>query len=219
MRSLRLSFVFTLIVACSARAGALITLVPNPPGPYIGGEVLTVDVAVTTDRTILVRALGFDFSDTDASLTLLGPDGPDLDTTAEFVFDFSSLPVLGSSLYLQFANFNFPQIVYTSPNPITGAVLTLTAGVPFPIGSFQVKLPDMPTDAVIDVMNYDGEAASGARIEFFTSNTDDGLWTAQNGELLGGQLVLVCLDCIPEPATLAMLALGCALTGRRVVRR
>ena len=217
-----LAFCAVLGIASVANAGAVVTLVPSNPGPYLGGEEFKVDVNVTTDQDIQARLLGFDFSTSNPAITFLGPDvtggqGGVPDGIPEFVFDLSSAFV-SSALYNSFPNFPKPQVVYSSQTPITGFVLPLNAGEPFHAGSLTIKLPTDPGEYMLDAMNFpDTDGNSGARIDFdfvtrqtWRSNMahtdpDDPNSPLVGGQLTGGQLPLVV---VPEPATLMLLGLG-----------
>lgn len=188
--------------ASVVNAGAVVSLAPTNNGPYLGGEQFTVNVNVTADQSIQPRLLGFDFSASNPAITLIGPDGPDLDTTQEFVFDLSTLAA--SALYSQFPNFPKPQVVYQSTSPVPGFILQLNSGQEFHAGSLTIKLPTAPGTYLLDAMNAtDQDPNNGARIDFDFANRTT--LSANNGLLTGGQREFVV---IPEPATLILLGLG-----------
>lgn len=211
------TLVFAVIATQTVEGGAVVTLVPNNPGPYFGGESLVVDVYVTSNQSVQARLLGFDFSASDAAIVLTGPDGPDPDTIPEFVFDFSTLIV--SAFYSTFPNLPIPQTVTSGPGPVPGFLLNLMSGVAFHAGTVTVRLPYEPGEYVLDAMNFDAhDTNSGARIDFDFANTvtwstfDDG-----NVELTGGQRTFVV---VPEATTLIMLAVGIIpLVHRRAAKR
>jgi len=202
----RTATVFVAILASVAHAGALITVDPTNPGPYFGGETFMVDVYVTADRNIQPRLLGYDFSQTDAMIHLSGPDGPDVDTTQEFVFDYGNV-ILSSALYAKFPNLPQPQTVFYGVGPIPGFIMSISAGVPFHVGVVTITLPPEPGTYLLDAANYSATDDSvGARIDFDFANPQT--WsTAMDGEveISGGQYDFVV---VPEPATLALLGMG-----------
>ena len=67
-----------------AGGGAWLVLEPDNPGPYFGGESLTVDLWLDSlaEADVLLRTIRFDFSQSDPAIT----------TDDEFVFDYSSIP-------------------------------------------------------------------------------------------------------------------------------
>ncbi len=204
MPAIRVMPCCVVLIASTAQAGALITLFPTNPGPYAGGETFPVDVLVTTDRTIDFRLLGFDFSQTDAGIQLLGPDGGDADTTPEFIFDF---PIWGMTLYAQFPNFPTPKAVYSSMDPVPGYIYTMSAGVPYHAGSLYIRLPNEPGTYTLDAANYLAiDVNYGASIYFDFANTQ--IWSTVsdgNVEITGGQFDFTV---IPEPTTLILLTFG-----------
>lgn len=198
-----LSVCAVLGMASAVHAGAVLTLTPTTPGPYQPGQAITVDVFVTADQAIQPRLMGFDFSKSNPSLSLTGPNGSD--STPDFNFDFSTLAV--SALYATFPNLPAPQTVYSSQAPIAGFILSLPANQAFHAGTVGVTLPNAPGSYVLDAANFAAaDTNAGARIDFDFANTQT--WSTFNDgnvEITGGQTTLTV---VPEPATLALLGLG-----------
>ena len=107
-----LAFVFVSAVVCAsslARAGPvdlgnpqiIIELVPDNPGPYFGGEHISIDLWVQSlvDLEVGLNSVQFDFSDTDPALAL--------DPT--FSFEFSGVPGNPGG-FLQFLFPNLPGV-------------------------------------------------------------------------------------------------------------
>ncbi|MGB2988205.1 MAG: hypothetical protein WBE26_20240 [Phycisphaerae bacterium] len=180
-------------VASAAHAGAVVELVPDDPGPYYGGESLTVDVwlnsAVSFDAPLI--RVQFDFSDTSTGL-LLDPT---------FVFDFSSLESDINAYGV------YPELpVPWTWNPLECVCpelfLHLGPDEPLHIGSVGVKLPTHPGLYVLDALNAnDPDILHGAQIV----TTVPGAWTAFDGDITGKPFGFVI---VPEPGMLSLIVLG-----------
>ena len=95
----------TIVIALSAGtvlAGATVDLVPRTAGPYAGGSIVTVDVALSNheDFDVELRFVQLDFSASDPALTF----------ASDFDFDFSTL--VDSAFYIAFPELPVPAAVF-----------------------------------------------------------------------------------------------------------
>ena len=79
-----LAWLVVLALTPVASGQIVVELVPDPPGPYVVGQSLTVDVWLHSEfgSDVLINTVQLDFSDTDPQIAL--------DPT--FTFDFTSIP-------------------------------------------------------------------------------------------------------------------------------
>ncbi len=187
---------FTDLDAFLETAGVVVELVPDNPGPYFGGESVTVDFWLQSQEgaDVELRTVAFDFSETDSALTL--------DST--FEFDLSS--VTSGAVYNVFAELPRPGIAFL-PDFLTppGFLLVLPAIDPLHIGSLALELPSMPGLYQVDALNADQPDLGMGGARFLLTNGTD--WRAFDGEITGGVFDFVV---IPEPGTLSLLVLGAA---------
>ena len=226
--------VFAMVSVVQADAVVTLTaLTPwNAPNGYIGGTVVDFQVDVTQDTPtdIPLRLMQLDFAASHSALTFLGPDdwptGPPIgDGTPEFTFDFSSTPS-SEFFYEQFPNYPKSNIAFplSAPNPFMLVIPAAGTGV-YPVGTGQVQLPAEQATKMtymLDALNAgDADPANrGATVNFGFGGADPiTTWAATfprhpvaTGAVTGSALALTV---VPEPATLALLALG----GVAVLRR
>ena len=126
----------------------VVELVPDNPPPYVGGELLTVDVWLhsQTQSDFVLVLIQVDFTDSDPSPTL----------DPAFTFDFSSLGDQ-TNAYL---DFHFPELpVPWTANLIMcfcpGLFLPFPAGGSLHIGSIGAQLPSAPGAYRLDLLNAD----------------------------------------------------------------
>ncbi len=184
-----------LSLASVAQAEVAVELVPNQPGPYMGGESLTVDVWLHSDVSSDLSLVGirFDFQDSDPRLSL----------SPMFTFDFSSIfpePVVYEP---RFAELPVPW----TDNPVMclcpELFLWLPAEGSLHIGSFDVLLPTEPGVYPADLLNADEvDPTIGAVIDVGV------LLRAHDGEITGGAyLFVVGGPAIPAVSTWGLTAL------------
>jgi len=222
--------VFLFAAAHTADAGAVVTLVPQDPGPYYGGETLTVDLTIEQSppgSDIYLRGIQLDFNASAPELTL-----------NSFAFDFSAqqicqvVPALCGAGHVLFTSLtdndrgSVAAIFYgTSLDP--GNQIRLPGTGSITVGHINFTLPNVPGDYLLDAINLPGSInpnrheADGAFLAFdFPHQT----WMApenlsQRGEGGGGQgSGGVAFVVVPEPATLILLAF-CGLAVGPLARR
>ncbi len=200
----------------------VVELVPDNPGPYFGGESLTVDVWLHSQVPVNWRLpfIKLDFSDTDPSVTL----------NSTFVFDFTSLGD-GPNYYMEH---NHPEMpVPWIANLIEcwcpGHFLLLPAEGALHIGSVGVRVPSDPGVYRIDALNTDEpDELLGAQIDTGSDSVDsppDEMWRAYTGEIAGGTYDFIVTTPPPIPTlsewglmvmTLLLLGGGCCVIMRRI---
>ena len=192
-----------LTIGSVARAGAVLDLVPDDPGPYYGGESLTVDFWLHSNRPYDVRLRSVQFSFLDTAPALRG------DPT--FAFDFSSLGA-GGEYALTFPDLPIPRTGRFIDCLCPEAYLLLPGEGALHIGSLGVELPMDPGVYSLDALNHDEPDAllSAYILAIYTDPHE--LWRAFTGDITGGAYDFIV---VPEPATLWFLVLG----GVAVVRR
>ena len=205
-----LSAVMVLAVASIANASAVVTLSPSTrtldldvdtdPAAY------TFDVAVGvsqdpggTDRLLRLAILDFTTSNSGISLN-------------SFAFDFSSVP-FGGALYAPFPDLPVPQAAYssTSPQPLGQWVLPAD-GSTLTLGTLNITIP--MAEGVYDLSALGPMSNIGYG---FGVEVGDDIVELIPGDGLGGGAATFTV--VPEPATLAFLAIGgLAMLRRRIAK-
>lgn len=193
--------------------GVVIELVPDDPGPYKGGESLTVDVwahnPVAFD--LHVWSVQLDFSDADQALVL--------DPTLTFDLSSSTVP----SHFWGDPGLPVPWVANLLEYDCDPCRLQLPAGGSLHIGSIGVQIPHDEGMYRLDALNLD-EADLGAGAKLFVGWK---FWRAFTGDITGGVHDFV----VPPPPiptvsewgivimTLLLVAAGSILIGRTNYRR
>lgn len=167
-------------------AKIVVELIPDNPGPYVGGESITVDVWLDSriDFDILLDLVRFDFTDTDSALSLDGT----------FTFDFSSVPS-GSHGYGLDPDLPVPLIWASLLCVCPDKWIPLPGGGSLHIGSIGIEVPVERGTYRLDVMNADEpDEALGAKI-----GRDGDLWRAFTGEVAADPLDFVVVGPPPIP--------------------
>jgi len=187
-----------------AQGQIVVDLVPNNPGPYFGGEQVTVDVWLNSSSTfeLLLRRIQFDFSDTQ----------PGLQPEETFSFDFSSLP--GLNLYESNFNLPVPWTDMLAQCECPGSFLHLLPNTPFHVGEIDVLLPPNEGLFVFDLLNatFPDPAFGGEIITALQPKFPPFEYTVLNDRLVGG---ITTFTIVPEPGTLSLLVVGVVLLYRR----
>ncbi|UCE59330.1 MAG: PEP-CTERM sorting domain-containing protein [Phycisphaerales bacterium] len=209
-------FLIAVLVFLSPTQAALLDLElsADVPGPYMGGETLTVDFNVfdtgltsffspPVDKCYL-RGAFLDFSQSDDALMF----------DSAFAFD---LPMDGG-FYVTLPAMPYPSTAYASAIPNPAVQATLSAGGSMHLGFVSVRVPAAPGTYLIDAATPDPEGAGdpdnwGGRFNF---GHPDVFWFRPPDQVSGG---ILTLEVIPEPATLTLLAIGGLAVLRRRSRR
>ena len=190
------TFVAVVSAASIAAADIFVDLRPDQAGPYTPGELVNVDVWFVDDGSghpdnagdISFRALQLDFEATDATLGL----------AADFDFEDPS----GANTL--FPSLPRPELIWPFPDPDPELQITLPVDGDVLIGSIDVTVND---SGWLDAITGDEMTpGSGALVGF-----DGHFWSPATGELTGGRLWMA----LPEPASVALLALGALALRRR----
>ena len=190
-------------------AEVIVELVPDNPGPYSGGESLTVDVWLHSEASFdaSVWLVQLDFSDSDGALVL--------DST--FIFDLSSSAVpedfeVHPELPIPWTANGFE---YACPP----CRLQLPEGGSLQIGSLGLQLATEAGTYRLDALNAaDPDPAHGARI----SQNNTCCWRAFTGEIAGGAFDFVVTPPIPTVSgwgLIAMTAVLLAAGGGMIIHR
>ena len=223
-----LAFCLSVVLASVAHAGAVIELVPDVPGPYDGGEALTVEVflrqapadvdhllrLVQLDLTLTDPAIGIGVADTHPGITFwdFGTTQHCIDNPTDCGAD---LYIDGSRIDLAPPGVNILVVAFGSANelgPSAAKQLTLPgdAGVAVKIGELNVRVPDNAGKYLLDVVNADEtDPDLGAQLRWGFGQNINGesltTWRAATSDLGGGTLEL-CVDlpqCDPLPVLIA----------------
>lgn len=188
-----------LSLASVVQAEVAVELVPNQPGPYVGGESLTVDVwlrsEVSSDEALV--GIRFDFQDSDPTLSL----------SPTFTFDFSSIYPAPVVYDIRFTDLPVPWTDNPAMCLCPELFLQLPAQGSLHIGSFDVQLPTQSGVYRVDLLNADeADPAFGAVIGVGV------LWWAHNGEITGGAYEFVVNgSAIPTVSTWGLVVLTLVL--------
>ena len=210
-----LVLLFGLAFGPAGRAEVVVELVPDRLGPYVGGEVLTVDVwlhsEVAFDASLF--AVQLDFSDAD----------PELSLDATFTFDLSAIETPRSGDYATHPELPVPVVGVVHDGPIFPEnMLPLPAGGSLHIGSIGVHLPINHGVYRLDALDGDDPSEErGATIDV-SLFPGGALWRAFTGEITGGNLVFVVSD-LPIPTVsewgLVVMALLLLVVGSVTIMR
>jgi hypothetical protein len=205
----------------------------NPAGVYDPGESIRVDVGLsqtdgpmTTPAALrLLRIVQLDFSMSSPQLDL--SNNPDLDTVGDgtgfdgvqpdFQFDVASFP-FGGAYFGIFPALPIPAMAYTGTTPNAARQLNLLAtGANLNLGFINVGLPAAPGDYTLDAVTpsdpEDDNLGGLVSFGFGVLGTDPIVdWRPGSGLT---QLVVGAdgpggakFSVVPEPVTIAFLALG-----------
>ena len=207
--------VLVLASAAPAQPSVVIELVPDNPGPYVGGEALTVDVWLHSEVAFDAFLFGvqLDFSDSDPAMSL----------GATFTFDFSAIPN-GGGKYVTSPELPVPVVGIVHDGPLLPEdMLPLPAGGSLHIGSIGVQLPADSGVYRLDTLNVDPpDELRGALIDanFFPGGTR---WRAFTGEIAAGTFDFVVnappIPTVSEWGLVIMAMLVMAFGSVIVVRR
>jgi len=184
-----------------------VELVPDNPGPYAGGEVVTVDVWLHSEMTVDVRLprIQFDFEKSDPELV----NGP------LFAFDFSTLLFPEKIYYATYPELPRPKAENTILCFCPEEFLLLPVAGSLHVGSVPVLLPSTSRSYRLDALNRgDSDPQHGALIFIDYSPLFGGLY-ANAGEVTGGYVDFVVnappIPTVSGPALLVLaVLLGCA---------
>jgi hypothetical protein len=188
--------------ASVANAGMVeVELIPDNPGPYYGGESLTVDVWVHSqvDFDVGLRRVQFDFTDSDPAL-ILGPT---------FEFDYSSIPDdIGGYIATTSPDMPVPWTANTLDLHYPPMYLQVGAGESVHIGMVALALSTVPGTYELDALNRDeGSTQFGARFTVvpLPGPAPREYWNAFTGQIQGDPYGF---RVIPEPTGVVLVVLG-----------
>ncbi|MFQ5494556.1 MAG: IPTL-CTERM sorting domain-containing protein [Phycisphaerae bacterium] len=190
--------VLGLAAVLRADVAVVVELVPDNPGPYLGGESLTVDVWLHSQVAfdVQVERLRFDFADS----------SPSLDLDPSFTFDLSSIPqdIGGYSFdpvlctpFCSSPDLPLPEIRFFLPCGCLNSWIPLAGGGSLHIGSIDARLPNGGVHR-LDLLNADSQLfGRGAlmQVGVVPNQVPVFEWTAASGELTGGSFNFV----LPPP--------------------
>jgi hypothetical protein len=210
------AFAFLAVVpGAKGEVAVVVDLVPDNPGPYTGGEALTVDVWLHSEVSFdaYLDGVQLDFSDSDPGLSL----------DATFTFDLSAIPIDRGD-YTIIPELPVPHVGVQHDGPISPEnMLPLPAGGSLHIGSLGLQLPINHGVYRLDALNVAvPEEWLGAIIvtRLFPGGE---FWRAFTGEITGGTFDFVVSDPpIPTVSewglmvmTLLLLVVGSVTITRR----
>ena len=179
-RALTLGIALFSATTASAQVISMLDLVPQTPGPYGPAETVEVDIFFVNNEgeDIELRLITLDFSRTTSALGL--PE--------TFTFDASTL--VGDYLYTRFEIMPKVDIVYTSPAPLEGFIITVADGQAYFVGTIEVITPMRSGSYLLDAINSAAPDINfGARLTYgFEGRTD---LHYLNTSLTGGVVAIV----------------------------
>ena len=194
----------TLAVAFASLANAgmvEVELTPDNPGPYYGGESLTVDVWLHSqvDYDVGLRRVQLDFTDSDPAL-MLGPT---------FEFDYSSIPDdINGYLATAYPDIPVPWTFMSLDCICPGALIQMLAGEVLHIGSIDLGLPGTAGEYILDASNADDpddQMGAGVLTAYAPAPHEDELWRAYTEDITGGTHTF---EVVPEPPTVALFLMS-----------
>ena len=217
-----LGAVGVLLFATLARAEVVVELVPDNPGPYSGGETLTVDVWVHSevDYWASFGHIQFDLTVSDPGLSL----------DATFTFDYTTLSEphgydYGSPALPVPWTYNGWDLACTPACP--DVFMAIPPGGSFHVGSIGVQLPAESGEYRLDLVDAE-QSYEGLGVLLGLVNSPfwpDPVWRAHTGEITGGtydftvRVVPAVSDWGLVVLALLLLTVGTiALTRRRQIR-
>ncbi len=209
--SARMMATFVFLAAVPVASGEVVVeLVPDNPGPYVGGQAFTVDVWLHSEVAFDVRLqhIQFDFSDTDPALAL----------NQTLTFDYSSIPD-DAGYHERHPELLVPWTANWLECICPELFLPLPGGGSLHIASIGVQLPTTSGVYRLDALNPDEfDPSQGAML-----NLRGTVWRAFTGEITGGSFDFVVAG-LPIPTlsqwglvamTLTLLTLGSLVITRR----
>ncbi len=200
------SLLVLLAAASVVHGGAVVNLVPDPLGPYDGGEIVKVGVNLVQEPGGADRFLRFAQLDFERSSEQLGFVG-------DFVFRPPTICTFISCDWTTYAMFQgYPRPAAASVTGIldSESMWRLRAdGMPTAIGSFEIRLPAVPGQYLLDAispLDPDNDDLGALLIFGYGNLPGDDVteWRPGSG-LSGGRLVFTV---VPEPAMAVLLAIG-----------
>lgn len=192
MKTITLGLILTAF-ATLAKANVVVELIPNEPGPYVGGESITVDVWLQPSDTLYIRGVRLDFTDSSEELNL----------SDQFEFDYAATPG-GPGPWFAFTDLELPRphTYMTLDCWCRPYWMLLQHDVPTHIGSVDVQLPNELGQFRLDVLNSDAQEQGFGAFIRAASGLDQYLF-AHEGEITGGTLDFTI---VPELSSLWLFA-------------
>lgn len=187
-----------LALAGPARADLFLSMTPDNPGPYVGGETVNVDIFLENDGEGLMqmRVLRLDTLNSNNALTI-----------GDFEFDLSSLT--GPDLYDDLSSGTLTTLSYSGEAAMEGFVLEYGEGANY-VTTIPVTLPTTPGDYRFDVAGATApDMSAGALFEWGFDNPQSA-WAGS-----GVFPIQAIIFTVPEPSMAALLAAGSLVALRR----